>query len=494
MNRSVIQPPVHGQRPTAHLAALAKAVAVGVRLAIATAASVGLASPAASAGGRTYNVRDYGAVGDGVTLDTAAIQKAIAACAAAGGGQVVLPPGRYLSGTVQLQSHITLVLEAGARLVGTTNLDAYQHPTPPAFMPEARWGKWHRGLLVTQGQEDIAIVGAGIIDGNRVFDPSGEERMRGPHAFVFVDCRNVTVRDVTFVDAANYAIFFAVSDQVTLRNLRFVGGWDGIHFRGAPERPCRDVSIVGCEFFTGDDAIAGRYWDGVLISGCVINSSCNGLRIIGPVRRLIVHDCLFYGPGQQPHRTSNRYNMLAGINLQPGAWDPTRGHTDEVLLSNLTMRRVSTALHCVLKPGNTAGTIQVNRLSATGLYHAAASVESWAEAPFTNVVLRDVSLEYTGGGRPAPSARPIKAPGVDARPLPVWGFYARQVQNLILDNVRLRLAEPDLRPVMLCDGVQQLSLDGFRFSPVAGVDPVVVVLTNVAHVQARDSDFLPTNR
>lgn len=442
---------------------------------------------------RIFNVREFGAVGDGVTLDTPAIQKAIEACAAVGGGQVVLPPGRYLSGTVHLRSHITLVLEAGARLVGTTNLNAYQHPTPPEYLPEARWGKWHRGLLVAQGQEHIAIVGSGTIDGNRVFDPTGEERMRGPHAFVFVDCRNVTVRDVTFVDAANYAIFFQVSDHVTVRHVTFVGGWDGVHFRGAPERPCRDVTITGCQFFTGDDAIAGRYWDEVLISQCVINSSCNGLRIIGPVRRLTVHGCLFFGPGRQPHRTSNRYNMLAGINLQPGGWDPTRGHTDEVLFSELTMRQVTTPLHCVFKPGNTAGTLHVNRLSATGLYHAAASVESWADTPVTNVVWRDVTLEYSGGGRPDSAARPVKPPGADARPLPVWGFYARRVQHLQFDNVRLRLAQDDLRPVMLCDSVQRLSLDGFRFTRVPGAEPLVV-LTNVAQVEARDSDFVPAHR
>ena len=85
------------------------------------------------------------------------------------------------------------------------------------------------------------------------------------------------------------------------------------------------MSIVGCQFYTGDDSIAGRYWDNVLISDCIVNSSCNGIRLIGPATHLIVHDCLFYGPGVQPHRTSNRYNMLAGINLQPGVVGPQPG-------------------------------------------------------------------------------------------------------------------------------------------------------------------------
>nr|NIO42310.1 glycoside hydrolase [Burkholderiales bacterium] len=191
-----------------------------------------------------FNIRDFGAVGDGTTLDTPAIHKAIEACAATGGGQVMLPPGRYLSGTVHLKSHVTLFFEAGATLVGTTDLDQYQHPKIPDFMPEAKWGKWHRALILGDGLEDIAIAGQGVIDGNKVFDPTGEERMRGPHTFVFVNCRNVTVRDVSFVDSANYAIFFQISDQVEIRNVKFTGGWDGVHFRGAPNHPCRDVSII----------------------------------------------------------------------------------------------------------------------------------------------------------------------------------------------------------------------------------------------------------
>ena len=186
--------------------------------------AISLAPAAQSAG--VFNIRDCGAAGDGTTLDTPAIHKAIEACAAAGGGQVLFPPGRYLSGTIHLKSHVTLFLEAGATLVGTKSLDEYQYPTPPAFLPEAKWGKWHRALILGDGAEDIGIAGHGVIDGNKVFDPTGEEKMRGPHTFVFVNCRKVTVRDISFVDSANYAILFLVSDEVDIHNVKFTGGWD----------------------------------------------------------------------------------------------------------------------------------------------------------------------------------------------------------------------------------------------------------------------------
>jgi hypothetical protein len=435
-----------------------------------------------------FNIRDYGAVGDGRTLDTPAINKAIEDCTAAGGGQVLLPPGRYLSGTVHLKSHVTFFLDAGATLVGTTNLDQYRYPKIPDFMPEAKWGKWHRALILGDGLDDIAIAGQGVIDGNKVFDPTGEEHMRGPHAFLFVNCRKVTVRDVSFVDSANYAILFHVSSQVEVRNVKITGGWDGVHFRGAPNHPCRDVSIIGCQFFTGDDSIAGRYWENTLISDCIVNSSCNGIRLIGPATHLIINNCLFYGPGVHPHRTSDRYNMLAGINLQPGGWDATEGVLDDVMISDITMHNVATPFHLTLKSGNTAGNIIVSRVSATGVYRAASAVESWAETKFKNVVFRDVTIEYKGGGTLEDARMKVKSPGVDARPLPAWGFHARNVQSLQLDNVRLRFEKEDLRPVLICTGVDRLILEDFKF-PLLPKVPETMVLNDTEHVQLHNVDF-----
>lgn len=428
-----------------------------------------------------FNVRARGAVGDGLSDEAAAIQAAIDDCGQAGGGRVLFPPGRYRSGSIRLRTGVALHFEAGARLIGTTNLARYAHPTPPAFMPEAKWGKWHRGLIVGEHVENVAITGPGIIDGNQVLDPAGEERMRGPHTLVFVNSRRVTVRDVTFVDSANYAVFFQVSDDVEFRNVKFVGGWDGIHWRGAPERWCHNVNITGCQFFTGDDAIAGRYWENTVIQDCLINSSCNGIRLIGPAKRLTIADNLFRGPGEQPHRTSlekRRTNMLSGIILQPGAWDATRGPLDEVFIANNVMENVASPVTLWAKPGNAVGKVTVSGLQATGVYRSAFSAESWSDEPIAKVVLRDVHAEFTGGGKAWPADHAVQGPGVDARPLPAWGLYARHVERLALEDVRLSVASDDTRPVVHAERVGELTLDNFRFSQVPGVTNAFLI-TNV---------------
>ncbi len=470
---------------TTGLASLALA-SFPLRAAGTAGAAVATSPPA------VFNVRDYGARGDGTSLDTDAINQAIAACAAAGGGQVQFPPGRYLSGTVHLRSHVGLVLAAGATLAGTTNLALYHRPAVPAFMPEARWGNWHRGLIVGENAEDVTISGPGVIDGRKVYDPAGEERMRGPHTITFVNCRRFSLRDVSIVDSANYAVFFQVSDNIEIRNVTITGGWDGVHFRGAPERWCHRVEITGCRFRTGDDAIAGRYWDNVLIADCALNSSCNGLRLIGPATRLLVTHCLFYGPGVEPHRSSGRTNMLSGIILQPGAWDRTEGLLDDVLLADNTMANVASPITLWTKPGNPVNRITIAGLTATGVYRAALSVESWADAPITNVVIRGASLEFSGGGNAGQATQPVKAPGVDCRPLPAWGVYARNVQQLILEDVRLDFARDDFRPAILADRVQRLTLDTLRFPPIPEV-PQPLVTTNVGKLILRHTG-LPAPR
>jgi len=195
----------------------------------------------------TFDVRDYGAVGDGKSLDTIALNKTIDACAAAGGGVVRVPPGKYLTGTVHLKSNITLLLDAGAELIGTRDLDQYQNFTPPRDTPLVGGSlRFHRAMILGDGVQNVTITGRGVINGNNVFDKLGEEGVRGPHAVLFGNCTNITVRDISIRDAGNYAIFMEFTSHVEVRGVKITGGYDGVHFRGWKDNPCRDVRITDC--------------------------------------------------------------------------------------------------------------------------------------------------------------------------------------------------------------------------------------------------------
>jgi len=403
------------------------------------------------------NVLDYGAANDGGRLSHEAINRALADCSAKGGGTVVVPPGRYLCGTIRLASNVLLELEAGARIVGTDELDQYAHFYPPESDEGSLKERWHRCLILAEEVRDCGIVGAGVIDGAKVFDALGEEKMRGPHTILAGHSERLLFRDFTVLDSANYALLVEYCDDLDFRNLTVKGGWDGIHIRGRKGRDCERISIVGCDFQTGDDAIAGRYWKDCIIQNCLINSSCNGIRVIGPATGLTVEGCLFYGHGRYPHITFGRTKSLAGILLQPGSWDPTEGRLDGVVLANNTMRDLQCALAVYVKQGNQAGRIVVDGLKATGIYQAACSFESWAEAPIGSVVLRDVAIDYSAEAVSEEVIELETQPHVGVRPLPGWGLYLRRVGRVRLDNVRMTIEGEDARPAFFEHEVGEVS-------------------------------------
>jgi hypothetical protein len=152
------------------------------------------------------------------------------------------------------------------------------------------------------------------------------------------------------------------------------------------------------------------------------------------------------------------------------------------------MKNVSSPLTVWAKPGNPVGRITVSGLEATGTFHSAVALESWSDAPITNIVLRNVSVEFNGGGTAEDAKRRVRGPGVDVRPLPAWGLYVRNVEQLTLEDARFALAKDDLRPVARVDGVQRLTLDNFRFTHSPGV-AAPLVTTNVGKMNLWQTDL-----
>ena len=411
-----------------------------------------------------FNIKNYGARGDDKTINTQAINKAIEACADAGGGTVVVPAGTFLTGTVQMKSHVTLLLEKGAVLKGITDLEAYTPYIPTGEMDRydtANRFKWNRALILGVGVTDVAIMGSGIIDGDHVFDPQGEERMRGPHTILFGESRNLTFSGFTVNNAANYAFMAYEIENAVYSNLNVNQGWDGIHIRGG-----KHIIIRNSSFHTGDDAIAGGYWEDMVITECFINSSCNGIRMIMPAEGLTISHCTFAGPGKYPHRTSkeqNRTNMLSAILLQPGGWSRAPGLVDRVHIRDVNISDVNNPLMFVLNEGNHAGKILVERLKAVHVNAYAASVESWKGGVFEDVTFRDISIEYAGHPDASLSDAVLGQPPVDARNLPCWGWLVRNVKTISFENVDIRYTGADPRPSFYFDNVATIRFNQVKY-------------------------------
>jgi hypothetical protein len=420
-----------------------------------------------------FDVKQYGATGNGATLDTAAINKAIEACHAAGGGTVFFRSGTYLTGTIDLKSNVTLWLDAGAVIRGSQNLAHYH----TGIAGQA----WYMALILGKGVENVAIAGHGTIDGDKVFDPKGEENMRGPHAALFVDCRNVTVRDVAFKDAANYALIIRSTEGVNVDGMTARGGWDGINLHDV-----KNATISNCRLFTGDDCLAGAYWENVTVSNCVLNTSCNALRVGG--RNVLVNNCLIYGPGEYEHRTSHRRNMESGFQILPHyAVTGTRsankyvvpGPVDNLILSNILMHNVRSPFWVAYSADAPysrnnlgVGRIIVNNLVVTDSGKTPFYVSAPADNPAKSIVLNNVRMTFAG------DADEVRANGQGFSPysiLPSYGVYGRNVEHLELHDVRLGYREADTRPAVSGENIGVLELDRFLArSESSGAPPVVV--------------------
>jgi len=248
------------------------------------------------------SVRDFGAVGDGKAVETAAIQKALDTAASSGGGEVFIPAGHYLTGSLNLKSHTTLRLDAGAVVLGSKKAEDYP-------IVQARWEgietNCHRALISAEHAEDIAITGAGVIEGNvevgRLRNP------RGPTVVEFMDCGNVRIEGVTLKSSHIWTLHPAYCHDVRVSNVTFET--TGANSDGIDPDSCRGVVIDGCTFSTGDDNIAiksgkgqegvriGRPCEDILIANCTFikgyTSIAFGSELSGGIRNVRISHCTF---------------------------------------------------------------------------------------------------------------------------------------------------------------------------------------------------------
>jgi polygalacturonase len=226
----------------------------------------------------SFNIRAFGATGDGQTKDTTAFQKALDSCAGASGCEVLVPAGEYLIGSIELKSNTTLRLAKNAHLIGSPDLADY-----PVIKVrwEGRWIDGHRGLVFAQNATHIGIVGPGKISGSQAL--GGRQMPRRPVLIEPISSSDIRLEGFSTEQRSMWSIHPTYCDNVVARNLtiRSTGGnGDGIDVDS-----CKHVRIEFCDIDTGDDAIAiksGRGMEGfraarttedVLISHCILGDS-----------------------------------------------------------------------------------------------------------------------------------------------------------------------------------------------------------------------------
>ena len=223
---------------------------------------------------KVYNVRDFGATGDGTNKDTAAFQLALDTCAVAGGGEVRVPAGTYLIGSVQLGNGTLLRLEKDSVIRGSPDTNDYP-------MIDVRWeGRWQpgrRALIYAANVDHTGIVGPGHIEGNPAV--AAPQNPRGAVVLEPVSCTDVRWEDFTVTQGGNWATHPTYCTDVLIKGVKIQGGRDGIDVDS-----CKNVRIVDCDINTGDDSIS-------LKSG----RGRNGARIGKPTENVLISRCTLVG-------------------------------------------------------------------------------------------------------------------------------------------------------------------------------------------------------
>ncbi len=305
----------------------------------------------------TFDVKSNGAKGDGRTPDREAIQRAIEAASAAGGGTVIFPAGTYVTGSLRLRSNLTLQFEAGARLEASADPAAYDAPEPNQWDKFQDFGHshFHNSLIWGEGVENISIVGPGVISGKALL--RGERGGGGDKAIALKLCRRVTLRDFAILTGGHFGVLATGVDNLTIDNLTIDTNRDGIDLDG-----CRNVRIANSSVNApNDDAIvlkgthalgAARATENVTIVNSLVSGYDIGSLLDGTYLRTVKQAPDRDGPTGRIKIGTESEGDFRNITISNVVFDRSRGlalesvdgaHIEDIAISNITMREVSNA-------------------------------------------------------------------------------------------------------------------------------------------------------
>lgn len=441
-----------------------------------------------------FDIRDYDAIGDGQTLNTRAIQKAIDECSR-NGGTVHIPAGTFLTGTLVLKSNVALYLDHGAILLGSTHEKDY-----PVAIPDYRSYTDNyvvRSLIYAEKAEHIAIRGSGIIDGQgKVFkDRRSDEEpyKRRPYLIRMIECSDISIQDITVRNSPMWVQHYLACDDLLIDGItvysRVAPNNDGIDIDS-----CHRVRIANCNISSDDDAIvlkstSSRACRDVVVTNCILSSHCNAFKL-GTESNGGFQNITF-------SNSTIRDTRLSAIALEV----VDGGLLKRVNINNIVINGAGAAIFVRLgnrarpflrgdsvkveKPGlGTLRNVSISQITADRIDDVGCSITGIPAKSAQDIRLRDIRISYVGGGDAAP-ANVVVPENEDRYPehhmfghLPAYGFYFRHIDGISIHGMSLSYDAPDFRPALYFDDVQNLNLFDFA-AQTESTTPAMIRMKNV---------------
>ena len=430
-------------------------------------------------GARVYNIANFGAVGDGTTVNTEAVQRAIDTCTNENGGTVLVPAGDFVVGTIELKSNVTLRIATKGRLLGSPKIEHYKagNNIPP--------GNGNIVMISAANAENIRIEGPGTIDGNGAKFFTGRGDMTGPgqnsaegyyqrpHLLIFYRCTNIAMRDVFLTASAYHCARILQCNRVNLDAVRIHNrvnlNNDGFHINSS-----QYVHIINCDITCQDDACAlfgsNKF---ITVTNCTFSTRWSVFRFGGgEAENITISNCVIYDtygcPIKARFGARSRFENVSFSNLvmrnvtgpisigldstrrnpNPTTTPPARGVVRNIKFNGIRAIVVAEGKqHPDLpwpqkfRPGETRQCIVLNGVG-----------DEYLE----DISFQDVHVTYEGGGTAEEAARDVpKMAGeyFEIGTPPAYGIYARNVRGLSLNNIRFEIKSSDLRPALVFEKV-----------------------------------------
>lgn len=444
-----------------------------------------------------YDVKDFGAVGDGKTLDHIAINRAIDSCVAHGGGRVVLSGGgTYLCGSIRMKSNVELHISAGVTILAApAEMKAYDEAEPwegPAYQ-DGGHTYFHNSLIWAVGQHNVSITGRGTIDGEGLTKRDTEKAGNlqggnigtGDKAIALKECRNVLIRDITIYRGGHFAIIMTGCDLGTVDNVTIDTNRDGFDIDC-----CKYLTVSNCKINTpSDDALVLKssyalkrpvlcehiavtncvitgYKMGTLLNGTYIPEKVNwvcgrfklGTESNGGYRNIALSNCTFM--------------YSSGLAFE----EVDQGVMENVVVNNITMSHVHHYPIYITTGCRNRGPkerttvssgadIQISNVIADDVDSLAGIIITGMPGhPLRNIALSNIRIKYRGGGTADLAKREYREQSTHypeprfSGPTPAYGLYARHVDGLDINHVTFSTEKPDYRPAVILEDVRNESI------------------------------------